>query len=190
MRQKFCKKREDLKSEEWDKLPLHSVHGGKDIFICREGDKEGERNQPETNCEIRHHLEKKLFPPNNIDLSAHTHLTEWIIILAKVWKCQIVIDQDLGRSWNEFINILYGELSVHHFEKRRQLYHYHREDEGGRGDGEEREWCEKSKMSNLPRLKISERQNSGSLKMLKIRIQRILFADLGNHEQTRTNSTG
>ena len=136
------------------KSPLHRVHGGKNILICREGDKEGERNQPETYCEIRHHL-KKIFPQITlicqVTNSAHTNLTEWIIILAKVWKCQIVIDQDLGRSWNEFINILDRELSVHHFEKRCQLYHYHREDEGGRGDGEEREWCEESKMSNLPR---------------------------------------
>jgi len=41
--------------------PLHRVHGGKNILICREGDKEGERNQPETYCEIRHHL-KNYFP--------------------------------------------------------------------------------------------------------------------------------
>ena len=74
-----------------------------------------------------------------------------------------MIDQDLGKRWNEFFNIL----------KVCQLYHYHREDEGGRGDGEEGERGEKSKMSNLQRLKISERENSGNLKMIKIRIKRI-----------------
>ena len=77
------------------KLPFHGVHGRENILICREGDKEGERNQPETYCEIRHHLKVGMqfviytgfllkLARHKYVCSQNTHLTEWIIILAKV----------------------------------------------------------------------------------------------------------
>ena len=57
-----------------DNLPLHCVHGGKNILICREGDKEGERNQPETYCEIRHHLKETNYFPKYYQVTIRIQL--------------------------------------------------------------------------------------------------------------------
>ena len=95
-------------------LPFHGVHCGQNILIGWEGDKEGKGNQPETYCEICHHLKNEFRDDKNRTADATckqgqgiiTHLTEWIIILSKVWKGEIVVHQDLKiRFGNGFLNI-------------------------------------------------------------------------------------
>ena len=93
-------------------LPFHGVHCGQNILIGWEGDKEGKGNQPETYCEICHHLKNEFRDDKNRTADATwkqgqgiiTHFTEWIIILSKVWKGEIVVHQDLRiRFGNGFL---------------------------------------------------------------------------------------